>query len=138
MLILMTIVDKEKKSEKDVNKNNENLIFDLEQDFTLTKNEVNRLKKSLETTNVNPNTRKFFQSAKDLYEKLKRNDFTITLEELAEKWKNLDYKLLLEITLKNIFQICTFYNKDCKYSADCSATSSKDGFMMVSMEAYPS
>ena len=54
-------------------------------DLNLTNEEVKRLKNSLEKTDVDTRTREFFKSARDLYEKLKKNNFTISLEELLEE-----------------------------------------------------
>ena len=80
----MTTIDKKSKLPEKDEKLEENSFFDLNQDLTLTSEEVKRLKNSLEKTEVDPRTREFFKSARDLYEKLKKNNYTISLEELIQ------------------------------------------------------
>ena len=80
---MMTTSNKKKEVEK---KNfSENFFFHLDQDLTLTSEEVERIKKSLKNTEVDPKTKEFFQSAHRLYDKLKQNNFIISLEEIQKE-----------------------------------------------------
>jgi len=79
----MTTTHKKKEIEE---KNfTENLFFHLDKDLTLTSEEVERLKKSFKNTEIDPQTKEFFQSAHRLYDKLKQNNFTISLEEIQKE-----------------------------------------------------
>jgi len=80
---MMTTTHKKKEIEK---KNfTENLFFHLDKDLILTSEEVERLKKSFKNAEVDPKTKEFFQSAHRLYDKLKQNNFTISLEEIQKE-----------------------------------------------------
>jgi len=72
---------------KEIEKKNftENLFFHLDKDLTLTSEEVERLKKSFKNAEIDPQTKEFFQSAHRLYDKLKQNNFTISLEEIQKE-----------------------------------------------------
>jgi len=83
--LLMTTINKNEKLKKEDIKIDENLFFELNQDFVLSKEESKRFEKSLENIDVPSKTAEFFKSARILYEKLKNNDFTITLEELRNE-----------------------------------------------------
>jgi len=82
---MMTTTNKKKEGEARKKNFTENMFFHLDQDLTLTKEEVERIKKSLENTEVDPQTKEFFQSAHRLYDKLKQNNFTISLEEIQKE-----------------------------------------------------
>ncbi len=81
----MTTLNKKEKIKEEQNYFNENLFFHLDQDLTLNDEEVKRIKKSLKSTEVNSKTKEFFQSARILYDKLKENNYTISLEEIQKK-----------------------------------------------------
>ena len=82
---MMTTLNKKEKIKEEQNYFNENLFFHLDQDLTLNDEEVKRIKKSLKSTEVNSKTKEFFQSARILYDKLKENNYTISLEEIQKK-----------------------------------------------------
>ncbi len=81
----MTTTDKKKEVEAEKKNFTENLFFHLDQDLTLTSEEVERIKRSLKNTEVDPKTKEFFQSAHRLYDKLKQDNFTISLEEIQKE-----------------------------------------------------
>ena len=82
---MMTTTDKKKEVEAEKKNYTENLFFHLDQDLTLSSEEIERIKRSLENTEVDPKTKEFFQSAHKLYDKLKQNNFTISLEEIQKE-----------------------------------------------------
>ena len=82
---MMTTLNKKEKVDAEQKNFTENLTFHLDQDLTLNREEAKRIKKSLKNIEVDPKTKKFFQSAHKLYEKLKESNYTISLEEIQKE-----------------------------------------------------
>ena len=77
----MTSVNGKKNIEK------ENLFFDLGEDLIETEDDINRLKEILENEVVSDKTKAAFRSANEFYEKLIKNNYSISLEEIARENK---------------------------------------------------
>ncbi|MBD3342559.1 MAG: hypothetical protein GF353_25895 [Candidatus Lokiarchaeota archaeon] len=73
--MMLTTINKKKKEEVEQKNFTENLFFHLDQDLTLTNKEVERIKKSLKSKEVDTITKEFFQSAHKMYDKLKKKQF---------------------------------------------------------------
>lgn len=82
---MMTTLDKIEKIKGEQKNFSENLFFHLDQDLTLNSEEAKRIKNSLKNTEVDSKTKKFFQSAHELYDKIKENNFIISLEEIQKE-----------------------------------------------------
>jgi len=83
----MTTIDEKKKLKKEKEKFMENLFFHLDGELIETEDDINRLKEILENDEINNNTKAAFRSAHGFYEKLKKNNFSISLEEIARENK---------------------------------------------------
>ena len=78
----MTTVDKKKEdNEKEVYK--ENLYFHLDQELVETEEDLHRLQEILENEEIDDKTKASFKKTHDFYEKLKKNNFSISLEEIS-------------------------------------------------------
>ena len=83
----MTSINGKKKLEKEKEKLKENLFFHLDEDLIETEDDINRLKEILENEEISDNTKAAFRSAKDFYEKFIKNNYSISLEEIARENK---------------------------------------------------
>ncbi len=83
----MTTIDEKKKIKKEKEKFMENLFFHLDGELIETEDDITRLKEILENDEISNNTKAAFRSAQGFYEKLKKNNFSITLEEIARENK---------------------------------------------------
>ena len=83
----MTSINGKKKLEKEKENLKENLFFHLDEDLIETEDDINRLKEILENEEISDNTKAAFRSAKDFYEKLIKNNYSISLEEIARENK---------------------------------------------------
>jgi len=83
----MTSINGKKKLEKEKENLKENLFFHLDEDLIETEDDINRLKEILENKEISDNTKAAFRSANDFYEKLIRNNYSISLEEIARENK---------------------------------------------------
>ncbi len=83
----MTSINGKKKLKKEKENLKENLFFHLDEDLIETEADINRLKEILENLEVSDNTKATFRSANDFYEKLIKNNYSISLEEIARENK---------------------------------------------------
>jgi len=83
----MTSINGKKKSEKEKEKLKENLFFHLDEDLIETEDDINRLREILENEEISDKAKDAFRSANEFYAKLIRNDFSISLEEIASEKK---------------------------------------------------
>ena len=83
----MTSINGKKKSEKEKKKLKENLFFHLDEDLIETEDDINRLREILENEEISDKTKAAFRSANEFYARLIRNDFSISLEEIASENK---------------------------------------------------
>ena len=81
----MTSVKGKKKLEKEKENLKENLFFHLDEDLIETEADITRLKEILENKEISDNTKAAFRSANDFYEKLIKNNYSISLEEIARE-----------------------------------------------------
>ena len=71
---------KEKEVKKEEKISEENFFFDDSEEIILTKQEIQDLKKKLENKEIDDKTRSFFKSSHQFYKKLKKNEYTTSLE----------------------------------------------------------
>ena len=83
----MTIINGKKKLDKEKEKFNENLFFHFDQELIETEDDIKRLKEILENDEISDNTKAAFRSSNKFYEKLKKNNFSISFEEIAREYK---------------------------------------------------
>jgi len=83
----MTTVNGKKDIEKGKEKFTENLFFDLDQELKLSEKDIQRLKEILEKEDYDDKTKIAIKKANEFYEKFKKNNFCISLEELARDYK---------------------------------------------------
>ena len=83
----MTSINGKKKLEKEKENLKENLFFHLDEDLIETEADINRLKEILENDEISDNAKVAFRSANDFYEKLIKNNYSISLEEIARENK---------------------------------------------------
>ena len=83
----MTPINGKKKLKKEKENLKENLFFHLDEDLIETEADINRLKDILENKEISDNTKAAFRSANDFYEKLIKNNYSISLEEIARENK---------------------------------------------------
>ena len=83
----MTSINGKKKLEKEKENLKENLFFHLDEDLIKTGDDINRLKEILENKEISDNTKAAFRSANNFYEKLIKNNYSISLEEIARENK---------------------------------------------------
>ena len=83
----MPSVNGKKKLEKEKENLKENLFFHLDEDLIETEADINRLKEILENDEISDNAKVAFRSANDFYEKLIKNNYSISLEEIARENK---------------------------------------------------
>jgi len=83
----MTSINGKKKLKKEKENLKENLFFHLDEDLIETEADINRLKVILENKEISDNTKAAFRSANDFYEKLIKNNYSISLEEIARENK---------------------------------------------------
>lgn len=83
----MTSINGKKKLKKEKENLKENLFFHLDEDLIETEADINRLKDILENKEISDNTKAAFRSANDFYEKLIKNNYSISLEEIARENK---------------------------------------------------
>lgn len=83
----MTTLDEKKKLMKEKEKYMENLFFHFDGELIETEDDITRLKEILENDEVSNSTKVAFRSAHGFYEKLKKNNFSITLKEIARENK---------------------------------------------------
>lgn len=83
----MTTINGKKKSEKEKERLKENLFFHLDEDLIETEDDINRLKEILENEEISEKTKAAFRSANEFYERLIKNNFSISLEEIASENK---------------------------------------------------
>ena len=83
----MTPINGKKKLKKEKENLKENLFFHLDEDLIETEADINRLKVILENKEISDNTKAAFRSANDFYEKLIKNNYSISLEEIARENK---------------------------------------------------
>jgi hypothetical protein len=83
----MPSVKGKKKLEKEKENLKENLFFHLDEDLIETEADINRLKEILENDEISDNAKVAFRSANDFYEKLIKNNYSISLEEIAREKK---------------------------------------------------
>jgi len=83
----MTTINEKKKLKKEKEKFMENLFFHLDGELIETEDDLTRLKEILEVDEISNNTKAAFRSAHNFYEKLKKNNFSITIEEIARENK---------------------------------------------------
>ncbi len=83
----MTSINGKKKLKKEKENLKENLFFHLDEDLIETEADINRLKEILENKEISDNTKAAFRSANDFYEKLIKNNYSISLEEIARENK---------------------------------------------------
>jgi len=83
----MTSINGKKKLKKEKANLEENLFFHLDEDLIETEADINRLKEILENQEISDNTKAAFRSANDFYEKLIKNNYSISLEEIARENK---------------------------------------------------
>ena len=83
----MTSINGKKKLKKEKENLKENLFFHLDEDLIETEADINRLKEILENLEISDNTKATFRSANDFYEKLIKNNYSISLEEIARENK---------------------------------------------------
>ncbi|GAG68009.1 unnamed protein product [marine sediment metagenome] len=83
----MTTINGKKKSEKEKERLKENLFFHLDEDLIETEDDINRLKEILENEEISDKTKAAFRSANKFNEKLIKNNFSISLEEIARENK---------------------------------------------------
>lgn len=81
----MTSVNKKKKADKEKELIDENLHFHLDQDLIENENDVKRLREILESTEISEEMRAAFKASHQFNEKMKRNNFRISLEELERE-----------------------------------------------------
>ena len=79
----MTSINEKKKEENENNILKENLYFHLNEDIIETEDDINRLKEILENTEIDDKTKSAFRSADNFYKKLMKNNYVISLEEIA-------------------------------------------------------
>lgn len=83
----MTTINGKKKLEKEKERLKENLFFHLDEDLIETEDDINRLKEILENEEISDKTKAAFRSADEFYERLIKNNFSISLEEIARENK---------------------------------------------------
>jgi len=83
----MTLINGKKKLEKEKENLKENLFFHLDEDLIETEDDINRLKKILENDEISDNAKVAFRTANDFYERLIKNNYSISLEEIARENK---------------------------------------------------
>ncbi len=83
----MTTINEKKKLEKEKERLKENLFFHLDEDLIETEDDINRLKEILENEEISDKTKAAFRSANEFYERLMKNNFSISLEEIARENK---------------------------------------------------
>ena len=83
----MTTINGKKKSEKEKERLKENLFFHLDEDLIETEDDINRLKEILENEEISEKNKAAFRSANEFYERLIKNNFSISLEEIARENK---------------------------------------------------
>lgn len=83
----MTSINRKKKLEKEKENLKENLFFHFDEDLIETKADIKRLKEILENNEIGEDTKAAFRSTHEFYEKLIKNNFTISLEEIARENK---------------------------------------------------
>jgi len=83
----MTSINGKKKLEKEKENLKENLFFHLDEDLIETEDDINRLKVILENEEISDKTKAAFRSANKFNEKLIKNSFSISLEEIARENK---------------------------------------------------
>jgi len=83
----MTTINGKKKLEKEKERLKENLFFHLDEDLIETEDDINRLKEILENEEISDKTKAAFRSANEFYERLMKNNFSISLEEIARENK---------------------------------------------------
>jgi len=83
----MTTINGKKKLEKEKEQLKENLFFHLDEDLIETEDDINRLKEILENEEISDKTKAAFRSANEFYERLIKNNFSISLEEIARENK---------------------------------------------------
>lgn len=83
----MTTINGKKKLEKEKERLKENLFFHLDEDLIETEDDINRLKEILENEEINNKTKAAFRSTNEFYERLIKNNFSISLEEIARENK---------------------------------------------------
>ena len=75
----MTTINGKKKSEKEKERLKENLFFHLDENLIETEDDINRLKEILENEEISDKTKAAFRSANEFYERLIKNNFSISL-----------------------------------------------------------
>jgi len=83
----MTTINGKKKSKKEKERLKENLFFHSDEDLIETEDDINRLKEILENEEISDKTKAAFRSANEFYERLIKNNFSISLEEIARENK---------------------------------------------------
>ncbi len=83
----MTSINRKKKIEKEKENLKENLFFHFDEDLIETETDINRLKEILENNEISKKTKAAFRSAHKFYEKLIKNNCSISLEEIARENK---------------------------------------------------
>ena len=83
----MATINGKKKLEKEKERLKENLFFHLDEDLIETEDDINRLKEILENEEISDKTKAAFRSANEFYERLIKNNFSISLEEIARENK---------------------------------------------------
>ena len=83
----MTTINGKKKSEKEKERLKENLFFHSNEDLIETEDDINRLKEILENEEISDETKAAFRSANEFYERFLKNNFSISLEEIARENK---------------------------------------------------
>ncbi len=83
----MTTINGKKKLEKEKERLKENLFFHLDEDLIETEDDINRLKEILENEEINNKIKAAFRSTNEFYERLIKNNFSISLEEIARENK---------------------------------------------------
>ncbi|MHA1489561.1 MAG: hypothetical protein ACTSRI_07895 [Promethearchaeota archaeon] len=71
--------------DKEKEKFSENLFFHFNQELIETEDDIKRLKEILENDEISDNTKAAFRSSNEFYEKLKKNNFSISFEEIARE-----------------------------------------------------
>jgi len=83
----MTTTNGNKKLEKGKVRFEENLFFHLDEDLIETEDDINRLKQILENEEISDKTKAAFRSANEFYERLIKNNFSISLKEVPKENK---------------------------------------------------
>ena len=83
----MITINGKKKLDKEKERLKENLFFHLDEDLIKTEDDINRLKEILENEEISDKTKAAFRSANEFYERLMKNNFSISLEEIARENK---------------------------------------------------